>query len=216
VSALPALLIAVAAPAATLAAQERGPMERLEELGRAIRGREAWQATYHQEYIAAGMSAGEEVAGTVWISWPDRAHFRAGDPLVRMMGMDGHRVRLVDLEAETCDDHRLDDDEWSRIPLAAVLDPRQAVDRFAILAHGADGLALVPREPGGVARVEVELGPGRLPIEVVVVDPQGATNRLRFTAWRAAVAPAGGAWLPEAPAGFECTVDQDRSVADAD
>ena len=68
--------------------------------------------------------------------------------------------------------------------MAAVLDPRGAVDRFTVLEHGDRGFVLVPREPGGVDRLEVVLGGGDLPEEVIVVDPQGATNRLRFTDWQ--------------------------------
>lgn len=184
--------------------QPTGPIDRLEALGRTLRAERAWQASYHQEYVAAGMSSGEEVDGTVWVSWPDRALFRSGDPTSRYMGMDGRRVRLLDLEESTCDDHLIDDDEWARIPLAAVLDPQQALDRFTVLDLGRDALALIPREPGGVARVEVELAPDGMPAEVVVIDPQGAVNRLLFESWRSAQAPAGGSWLPEPPEDIDC------------
>ena len=89
----------------------------------------------------------------------------------------------------------LDDDEWARVPLAAVLDPRGAVDRFTILEHGEHGFTLVPREKGGVDRVEVVLGGDDLPVEVVVVDPQGATNTLRFSGWK----PIAGSWSRRSP-----------------
>jgi hypothetical protein len=65
----------------------------------------------------------------------------------------------------------------------------------------------VPREPGGVDRVEVVLGEDDLPNEIVVVDPQGATNRLRFSSWRPADGPPDGKWLPEPPPGLECIGD---------
>jgi hypothetical protein len=55
--------------------------------------------------------------------------------------------------------------------------------------------------------VEVTLNENSLPLEVVIVDPQGATNRLTFTQWTAADSPAQGRWLPAAPAGLECIVD---------
>ena len=45
-------------------AQESG-MPALEALGRALRGGTAWQADYAQEYIAAGMGAGDEQNGQV-------------------------------------------------------------------------------------------------------------------------------------------------------
>ena len=188
------------------AAQDPG-MAALESLGRALRGAGAWQAQYRQEYIAAGMSAGDEVAGVVMVAWPDRALFRTGDPATQMMGLDGRVVRLVDLEASSCDDHVLDADEWARVPLAAVLDPRGAVDRFTVMDHGERGFVLVPREPGGVDRLEVVLGDGDLPVEIVVVDPQGSTNRLRFTGWRKSDGPAEGSWLPDPPPGLDCISD---------
>jgi hypothetical protein len=187
-------------------AQDPG-MLTLETLGGALRGAVAWQADYRQEYIAAGMSSGEKVAGVVVVSWPDRALFRAGDPPTQMMGLDGPVVRLVDSRAPSCDEHVLDADEWARVPLAAVLDPRGAVDRFTVLQHGDRGFVLVPREPGGVDRVEVVLGDGDLPEEVTVVDPQGATNRLRFTDWRESDGPPDGAWLPAPPPGLTCITD---------
>ena len=188
------------------AAQDTG-MAALESLGGALRGAEAWQAQYSQEYIAAGMSAGERVEGIVVVAWPDRALFRAGEPTTQMMGLEGHVVRLVDLEAPSCDEHVLDADEWARVPLAAVLDPRGAVDRFTVLEHGDRGFALVPHEPGGVDRLEVVLGDGDLPDEVVVIDPQGATNRLRFTDWRKSDGPPDGSWLPNPPPGLTCITD---------
>jgi len=184
-----------------------GPIERLEALGAVLRREPAWSATYDQEYLPAGMTAGEEETGTVWIAWPDRAYFRFGTPVVREMGMDGRRVRLVDMEVDGCDDHLIDDDEWKRIPLAAVLDPKSAVDRFTVLEHGADGFSLVPHDPGGVARVDVVLRADRLPDEVVVTDPQGATNRLRFGTWAVADGPPEDSWLPEPPPGVECVSD---------
>jgi hypothetical protein len=200
-----AVAVAVAF-AAGAAAQDSG-MAALEALNSALRAETAWQADYSQEYVAAGMGAGDEVSGVVAVGWPDRALFRAVDPSIQMMGLEGRLVRLVDLEVPSCDEHQLDDEEWARVPLAAVLDPRGAVDRFTVLEHGERGFILVPREPGGVDRVEVILGEYNLPDEVVVVDPQGATNRLQFTAWRPADGPPDGSWLPEPPAGLECITD---------
>ena len=203
-----ALSIAVIAVAITsgIGAQDAG-MPALEALNSALRDEPAWQAEYSQEYVAAGMGAGDEVSGVVVVAFPDHALFRAVEPPGQMMGLEGRLVRLVDLEVPSCDEHQLDDDEWARVPLAAVLDPRGAVDRFTVLALGERGFTLVPREPGGVDRVEVVLGDNDLPDEVVVVDPQGATNRLRFTAWRPVEGPPGGQWLPESPPGLTCIGD---------
>jgi hypothetical protein len=186
-------------------------MAALEALNSALRAETAWQADYSQEYVAAGMVSGDEVSGVVVVGWPDRALFRAIDPSNQRMGLEGRLVRLVDLDVPSCDEHRLDDDEWARVPLAAVLDPRGAVDRFTVLEHGERGFILVPREPGGVDRVEVVLGEDDLPDEVVVVDPQGSTNRLQFTPWRPSGGPPDGQWLPQPPAGLECISDVDAS-----
>lgn len=182
-------------------------MDVLESLGAALRGAAAWHADYTQEYVAAGMTAGEEVAGVVTVAWPDRALFASGVPPSQQMGLEGRVVRLLDLEVPSCDEHVLGDDEWARVPLAAVLDPRGAIERFTVLDHGERGFALVPREPGGVARVEVILDGRDLPAEVVVIDPQGAVNRLRFGGWRAAAGPPDGRWLPTPPRGLDCVRD---------
>jgi hypothetical protein len=192
--------------ASGIGAQETG-IPALEALNSALRDERAWQAEYSQEYVAAGMGAGEEVSGVVVVAFPDHALFRAVEPPGQMMGLEGRLVRLVDLGAPSCDEHQLDDAEWARVPLAAVLDPQGAVDRFSVLGHGERGFILVPREPGGVDRVEVVLGANDLPEEVVVVDPQGATNRLRFTSWRPTDGPPSGQWLPEPPPGLECISD---------
>jgi hypothetical protein len=201
-------LLAVVAPAPDVVAQEQ-PLQLLESLGRALRGQALWRASYHQSFVPAGMTLGEEVDGVVWLSWPDRALFHAGDPVLRLMGLEGRSLRLVDLEVAGCDDHQLSDDEWARIPLAAVLDPQIAVDRFTVLALPGRGFALQPREAGGVARVEVGLGTGDLPEFVVVIDPQGATNRLDFSGWSTASSVPEGRWLPAPPAGVACISDTD-------
>lgn len=200
-------VFAILSIAAAVAAHG-GAMDALERVGSALRAADAWQAAYQQEYIAAGMSAGESVTGTVTAAWPDRARFRTGQPVTQMMGLEGRLVRLVDLEVGSCDEHRLSDQEWSRIPLAAVLDPATALDHFTVVEHGDRGFALMPREPGGVQRVEVRLGEDDLPAEVVIVDPQGATNRLRFQSWRPVDPPPTGGWLPEPPPGVDCVTDE--------
>lgn len=197
----------VVAVALAAAAADAGGLDTLEALGSRLRSQPAWQAEYTQEYVPAGMTIGDREAGRVWIAWPDLARFDAGDPVVRRMGLEGRLVRLVDLEASACDEHVLDDAEWARIPLAALLEPRQAVDRFTVLEGDAGAVVLVPRDPGGIDRVEVWTGDDGMPTVVRIVDPQGAVNRLEFTSWAPAdPAPAGG-WLPAVPAGFECAGD---------
>lgn len=187
-------------------AGDEGPLEVLERLGRTLRGQAAWTATYDQEYLPAGMTVGESAEGRVWVAWPDRARFSTGRPPVREMALDGRSVRLVDLELDTCDDHRVSDDEWARIPLAAVLDPRGTIDRFT-LVEKEGAVELVPRAPGGVARVVLSVGADGMPARVVVVDVQGAENRLEFHDWRPSQGPPGGLWLPEPPPGVTCAAD---------
>jgi hypothetical protein len=184
-----------------------GGMSALMELGEALRGAEAWRAEYTQEYVPAGMSFGEVVAGEVIVAWPDRALFRTGKPVTQLMGLEGRLVRLVDLEVPSCDEHALGDDEWARVPLAAVLDPAGAVDNFAVLDRELHGFTLVPHDPGGVSRVDVTLDEHSLPLEVVIVDPQGATNRLLFDGWTASDPPLGDGWLPTPPTGLTCVAD---------
>lgn len=200
--------LAVGVALTPVASARESGMEALEVLGTALRQRPAWKADYSQEYVAAGMEAGETARGVVVVAWPDRALFSTADPPQQMMGLDGRLVRLLDLVVPSCDEHMLEDDEWARIPLAAVLDPKSAIDRFTVLDHGERGFTLVPREPGGVDRVEVSLGHDGLPDEVVVVDPQGATNRLRFGSWRPDDGPPGGNWLPQPPPGLACISDR--------
>jgi hypothetical protein len=182
-------------------------MERLETLSRALASEAAWQADFEQEYIPAGMTAGEEAQGQVWLAWPDRALFHTGEPPFRLMGLQGRTVRLVDLHDETCDEHQLSDREWERVPLAAVLDPRGALVHFNVKEHSDAGIVLFPKETGGVNRVEVILGKDDLPDEVLIWDPQGAVNRLDFSDWKASKEPPDGAWLPAAPEHVECATD---------
>ena len=205
------LVLVLLCSAGAAGAADQGPLEVLERLSRTLRGQEAWHATYDQEYVPAGMTLGDTAQGEVWIAWPDRARFTTGRPAVREMALDGRSVRLVDLELDTCDDHRVSDDEWARIPLAAVLDPRGTVDRFT-LVEVEGGVVLVPRTPGGVAKVELIVGAGGMPARVVVIDVQGARNRLDFHDWRPSDGPPGGCWLPEPPAGVNCSSDDPDTV----
>jgi hypothetical protein len=182
-------------------------IDRLEGLGNALRQNEVWQADFDQEFVSVGMTKGEKATGRVWLSWPDRALFHTGKPPFRLMGFEGRVVRLVDLEASTCDEHGLTDREWERVPLAAVLDPSGAQLHFTVAEKDADGVVLTPREPGGVKQVDLVLGPHGLPHAVVIEDPGGAVNRLRFTGWAPADHPPSDAWLPTPPENIDCVTD---------
>lgn len=187
---------------------EETSVDRLDLLNRSLAAHEGWQAEFEQEYIPAGMTMGEPAAGQVWLAWPDRALFHTGSPPIRLMGLAGRTVRLVDLRDETCDEHVLTDREWERVPLAAVLDPRGAQLHFAVEDGEGNAIVLIPKEPGGVDRVELVLGDDDLPAEVVIRDPQGAVNRMTFSEWAPSTAPPEGRWLPEPPSGVECVADQ--------
>lgn len=192
----------------SIAMAERDPaMERLQALGTALQTRSTWTASYAQEYVPPGMTLGEQVVGQVWLAWPDKALFATGSPVVRWMGLSGRLLRLLDFENMSCDDHLLTAEEWERIPLIAVLDPGEAVERFSVVAEGESGLILIPREAGGVSRVKVLIGEDGLPAQVVVSDPQGAVSTFEFNDWQAAEGPPGGAWLPEPPNDISCISD---------
>lgn len=193
--------LVLAAAGAGLLSAEDAALQRLERLGRVLRQHKVWHAEYRQEYVSPGMTLGDEEQGQVWLSWPDRVLFAAGE---RLMGLDGRVFRLLDHQVPSCDEHVLDDAEWARVPLAAVLDPHGAVDHFTILEEGESGVVLVPREPSGVDRVLVMLDGTGLPAEVLVIDPQGARNHFWFSDWGSAPSPPGGRWLPEPPSGVEC------------
>lgn len=178
-------------------------LDRLEALNRSLASEAGWVAHFIQESIPVGLSM-EEAEGRIWLAWPDRALFHTGEPPYQMMGLSGRTVRLIDLRDETCDERLLSDREWERIPLAAVLDPRGALVHFTVADRGESGITLTPKEPGGVDRVEVVLGADDLPLEVTILDPQGAVNRLRFTDWRPSEGPPDNLWLSTPPDGVEC------------
>jgi hypothetical protein len=199
--------VAVALTTASVAPSREPAVDRLESLNRALARESGWTAGFDQEFTPVGMTIGEEATGRVWLSWPDRALFHTGEPVRQMMGLSGRTVRLIDLEDETCDERVLTDREWERIPLAAVLDPRGALVHFDVADDGERGIVLIPREPGGVDRVEVVLGDDGLPLEITIRDPQGAVNRLGFSGWERAEGPPLRLWLPTPPDGVECVAD---------
>ncbi len=196
-------LVLVVAVGGVAAAQ--GPVEALQKIATALQRQPVWVADYVQEYVPAGMTEGEEERGTLTLAWPDHALFIAGDPPVRLMGMVGRSVRLLDLEVPSCDDHQLTREEWERTPLLAVLEPQRAVERFSVALEGGT-LVLRPRTAGGVARLAVTVDDTGLPGQVTIEDAAGAVNRLTFSRWRRGVEPTGG-WLPQPPEGLVCSQD---------
>jgi hypothetical protein len=205
--ALPIVLVLTLVPPSGAEEEPSQPIELLEQLGSALRAAGGWRADFDQEYVPAGMSQGEKATGKVWLAWPDRVYFETGNPVVRRMGLEGRHARLVDLEVPSCDEHILTDEDWQRVPLAAVLHPDSALDNFTVIPRGEAGLSLMPRKTGGVEEVELVLDDEHLPREVVIIDPQGARNRLLFHGWRTAEGPPEGVWLPSPPPGLSCIAE---------
>jgi len=200
------LLLVCCLSALSLEAQAHSPLEKLESLAQLLQTHQLWQAQYAQEYIPAGMEFGEEVSGSLWLAWPDRLLFVQNKPEKRTMGFQGRQLRLVDPVAGSCDEHRMTQEEWERIPLVAILDTGQAVEHFSILEK--DGaITLLPHEKGGVERVELRIGKDGLPRELLITDPQGAISRFKFSDWQAAREIPGGKWLPDPPKGITCVGD---------
>jgi len=189
-----------------LSAAPSGALESLEGLAQTLRAHAVWQARYSQEYVPAGMEIGEEVSGHLWLSWPDRLLFVQEEPEERSMGFEGRKLRLVDPGAGSCDEHMMTEEEWERIPLVAILETQKAVQHFSILEEKGV-ITLVPRERGGVERVELKLDARGLPDELLILDPQGAASRFSFSDWKAVQELPAGRWLPDPPEGVVCIGD---------
>ena len=175
---------------------------KLVALRAALQAEAVWQVPFTQEYVPAGFSEGDRVTGQLWLQWPDRMLFVSGEPPVQWLGLHGRQVRLLDLDAETCEDHRLSDQEWERIPLVAVLDPQRAVELFSITA-GADGeIVLLPSGRSDLERLQLAVAENGLPLELVVHDGQGSVNRFLFEGWEAAESSV--EWIPQPPDGVAC------------
>jgi len=187
---------------------DESPISRLESLAEKLKSHDVWETSYTQEYIPAGMDIGEEVSGRLFLAWPDRALFLQEDPEERTMGLSGRHVRLVDLAAGSCDEHTLSDEEWQRIPLVAILQTRDALEYFSILENEEGVIVLLPREKGGVERVELKLSPDHLPEDLKIIDPQGALSEFHFSGWREGRTPEH--WLPNPPEGIQCLDDDTR------
>ena len=78
--------LAAAVIGALAAVAGGGGMEALEELGSALRSAPAWQCEYRQEYISAGMSAGEVVDGEVLAAGPAPPRIHNRDTTTPLIG----------------------------------------------------------------------------------------------------------------------------------
>jgi len=197
---IPAVLVACQ----SASAEQSSGIDRLERMARKLKTHTAWKGQYHQVYLPAGMTQGEESSGTVWLAWPDKAMFQTDEEPGRITGLDGRVVRLIDLEVPSCDQQELSDEEWAQMPLAAAIDPQGALDHFAVLALDEQGVALIPKALSGVARVEVVMNAEDLPRQVTILDPQGATNTFSFDSWKARELGPPKGWLGQPPPGLNC------------
>jgi hypothetical protein len=178
------------------------PMATLVELREALQAETAWVVEFDQEYIPAGFDDGDRVTGRLWLAWPDRMLFVSGDPPVQWLGLEGRWTRLIDLDAGTCEDHRLTDEEWERIPLVVVLDPQRAVELFTITSSPDGAVVLLPAQRSDLERVQLRVDAAGLPLELEVHDGQGSINRFDFGTWSPASSDV--AWIPEPPEDVSC------------
>ncbi len=172
----------------------------LESVAAAVAARPAWSARFVQVYVPAGFDSGTEDHGTLLLAPPDRVRF---DYPERVFAVDGAVATMVDRAAGSCETFRLDETNWGRLPLSALLDPGAALGFFAVEPLD-DGLRLTPHEPTpDLAAIDIVVGDGDMPAEVTVEDEAGNRNRFRFSQWAAASPPAADAFRPVLP-GIPC------------
>ncbi len=181
---------------------EDDAMAALVDVREALRSVATWKVPFEQEYIPAGFTEGDRTSGQLWLQWPDRMLFVSGSPPVQWLGLEGRRTRLLDLDAGTCEDHVLTDEEWERIPLVAVLDPQRAVELFTIMQGPAGEIVLLPRQRSDLERIELTARDNGLPAQLKIHDGQGSVNIFEFQTWSAADSEV--SWIPEAPDNVSC------------
>lgn len=176
----------------------------LELLAAALTSAKAWQVRFEQRYVPAGFDQGATELGSLTIAPPARLRFDYEGDAPRVFAFDGSVARMVDPTAGTCDAMTLDRTSWSRLPLAALLDPGAARASFRVTARGRT-LRLLPREPmPDLAELSVEVGPGGLPALVVVRDAAGNRNEFALSAWQRRDEPAASFFAPSLPGWPPC------------
>lgn len=221
------LLIALALTATTTAATEVGPhptasagqptstgrtkaipATALDTVSRLLAAAPAWRAGFVQRYLPSGFDEGTSDQGTVVIEAPARLRFDYSAPDARTFAVDGSVARNVDPASGTCDAVRLDSGVWSRLPLAAILDPGATRDSFEVIPEG-DSIRLVPRTgTAELAAILLATGKDGLPSRLVVLDGAGNRNEFAFSNWvRAATSPP-SFFAPALPGSRPCEAEQ--------
>jgi outer membrane lipoprotein-sorting protein len=176
----------------------------LDRLAAALRSAAAWQADFVQVYTPEGFTEGTTDRGRLTLVPPARLRFDYASGSPRVFATDGSVGRFVDPAAGSCDAVRLDAGTWSRLPLAALLDPEAARRVFAVLSQGAT-LRLVPREPSPeLSEITVSLDASAMPRSVTVRDVSGNANSFTFSHWRPATAPPPAFFEPALPGSPPC------------
>jgi len=181
---------------------------RLDDVAKALRSSPAWQVRFVQTYLPAGFESGASDEGDLFVAVPDRLRFDYRGESPRVFAVDGLVAREVDAAAATCRAFRLDRGTWSRLPLAAILDPGGADAAFVVEA-GTTGVRLVPRVANpDLAAVLITVSADGLPSEIVVEDPAGNRNRFRLRDWRALPAFDRALFAPHLPSQPPCPPDE--------
>src|SRR5512136_890037 len=115
----------------------------LDRRAAALRAATAWRADFEQVYTPEGFTEGTTESGHLTLVPPGRLRFDYTSGSPRVFARDGSIGRLVDPAAGSCDAVRLDTGSWSRLPLAAALDPAAARRAFSVESRGPT-LRLIP------------------------------------------------------------------------
>lgn len=184
------------------------PVTALDAVSRALAAAPAWRARFVQRYLPSGFDEGTSDEGTVVIEAPAKLRFDYAAPDVRTFAVDGSVARHVDPAGGTCDAVRLDSGVWSRLPLAAILDPGATKNSFTVTAEG-DALRLVPRVgTAELAAILLTAGRDGLPERIVVIDGAGNHNEFAFSDWvRVPTSPA-TFFAPALPGVRPCEAEQ--------
>jgi len=184
------------------------PATSLDAISRALAAAPAWRAGFVQRYLPSGFDEGTSDEGTVVIEAPAKLRFDYAAPDVRTFAVDGSVARHLDPAGGTCDAVRLDSGVWSRLPLAAILDPGATRDSFAVASEG-DTLRLVPRAvTAELAAILLTAGQDGLPTRIVVIDGAGNRNEFAFSQWTRGPRSPATFFAPSLPGVRPCAPEQ--------
>ncbi len=182
----------------------------LQQLAAKLQAAPAWQASFAQIFLPAGLSRGSEEHGIFTFAHPSRVRFDYHSEPRRVFAVDGVLARMVDSEAGTCQAVELSEGSWASLPLVALTDPGALRALFAV-EEQKETITLLPRQPSPqLARVVVGLGQEGLPQKVVVEDGSGNRNEFRFSRWRAQGSFAKDLFSPSLPGHPPCSPGGDN------